>query len=166
MMCVYLCSHVVTFLSFTFQYRLGTGYHPAARHSNITDVPLKANLSSPKTLTMPFSASRRKYIKKLEFCAFHFFKCLHVRVNHACIFLWMHVCTFNRFLSSVTFEIHVAACMYVYLSVAWWMLFFIPLHFPPWHQISYLRPLRDTVSHLWGLLSGSLKAGGGNRQLL
>lgn len=48
--------YALTFLSFTCHCKAGWGYHPAAWHSNRTDCPLNANLSSPKTFTLPFSA--------------------------------------------------------------------------------------------------------------
>lgn len=73
--------YALTFLSFTCHCKVGWGYHPAAWHSNRTDCPWNANLSSPKTFTLPFSAITLKKIFLIHVPACTYF----------CIILYMHV---------------------------------------------------------------------------
>lgn len=51
---------LLTCLPFTCHCICGRGYQPAALHSNSTEWPRKANLSSPKICTRPFSVNKCK----------------------------------------------------------------------------------------------------------
>lgn len=185
--------YVFTLLLFTSHFRTGSGYHPAASHSNRTESRWKANLLFPRIFTLPFSEIRKQSViinlNDVLFALFLFhirlvdvlmYKCKWVGRNlsapssvsseillFGCTRLCYHLFSWAVHLQKMDFIRPRWLITCLQFSIAWRMLLlFFPLHRLPCQPNKPLKAPGDTVSHMWSLLSGRMKGGGGNTQLL